>query len=160
MRAPVGESVAETAASAVVCIMLCSSGGGVLECRDDGEVIGGISAVGAIRYRFGVQHAQRAAVENPVDAVARANPAEAVEGAFRAASHLRIPPRVAKVVQQQLMNFTAGGRVEVGGEDGRPRRRGCPDAVPDEPRRLPARLLFDGAIRKVRIEQRKAPEAL
>src|SRR5262245_14501102 len=108
MRGAVAESVAETAASAVIGTMMCSSGSGVLKCRHDGKVIRGVSAVGPVRDCFDIEHAQGAAVQNPVDAAARGNPAEAVDGAFRATSHLRIPPRVAKVVQQQLMDFAAG----------------------------------------------------
>src|SRR5262245_66654607 len=134
MRGAVAESGAETAASTVVCMMMGSSGSGVLECRYDGKVIGGISAVGPIRDGFGVEHAQGAAVQNPVDAAPRGNSSEAVEGAVRAASHLRITPRVAKVAQQQLVDFAAGGRVEVGSEDGGARLHGCCDAVPDEQR--------------------------
>src|SRR5262245_36183061 len=112
MRGAVAERMAGAVASAVAGIMawlLSSSAPGVFECRHDWKVVRRISAVRPLGHRFGVEHAERAAEQNPVDASARRRPAEAVEGSFRTASPLCLGPRVAEVAQHQPMDLAAGG---------------------------------------------------
>src|SRR5262245_31839670 len=86
-------------------------------------------------------------------------PAKSVQRAVRAAAKRCIAPGITKTRTETLIHVAVGGRVEIRREDDWLGRRHTTELIDDQARRIESCFVFDGSIRKMRVEQVKTSDA-
>ena len=108
-------------------------------------------------HRLDLNNAPPRAVKDPVHAVLSGQFAEAVQRSGRTDLRRGCAPRVAQSLAQHVVDLPASLRIEVGRHDDRHRIRNRRHPLLEQQHRT-AGVLFDCAIREVRVQQCELPD--